>query len=62
MKNIRRIKKLANDPRITSAGKFLREKSLDEFPQFINVLLGQMSLIGPRPYLPREKEDNGTIL
>ena len=52
-------KKLANDPRITSAGKFLREKSLDEFPQFINVLFGQMSLIGPRPYLPREKEDMG---
>ena len=52
-------KKLANDPRITSAGHFLREKSLDEFPQFINVFFGQMSLIGPRPYLPKEKSDMG---
>ena len=60
MKEYRENYKLSNDPRVTKVGKFLRRTSLDELPQLINILKGDLSIIGPRPVVTDELKKYGT--
>jgi len=53
--------KLKEDPRVTRVGKFIRRYSIDELPQFVNVLKGEMSIVGPRPYYPDELEEQQRV-
>ena len=53
-KNGEPVYKISHDPRLTRFGRFIRRWSIDELPQFFNVLIGHMSLVGPRPHQPRE--------
>lgn len=59
MKEYKENYKLTNDPRITKIGKFLRKTSLDELPQLINIIKGELSIIGPRPVVSEELEKYG---
>lgn len=59
MKEYRENYKLTNDPRVTKVGNFLRKTSLDELPQLVNIIKGELSIIGPRPVVQKELEKYG---
>ena len=60
MKQWKTERKVPNDPRLTGFGKFMRKTSIDELPQLFNIFIGQMSVVGPRPVVQKEIDDNYT--